>query len=227
MNGWIKLHRKMLEWEWYSDNNVKILFLHIMLKASYRHTRWHGIEVLPGQLITSLDSLSEETGLTVRQVRTALDKLKSTGELTIKVTNRFRVITIENYTMYQDATDDVDKQDDKQDDRQMTSERQTDDKQMTTSKEDKEDKEVKKVKKSKLKDTPYAEIGHMTLYHGEYNKLVADFGELAVRRKIEGLRNWAKIERVKDANSTLRNWLNKDLEQKTQTTTAYRKVAEF
>ena len=102
MEGWIKIHRKMVEWEWYNDNNVKILFLHLLLTANHKDKKWRGTIIKRGQKITSLTNLAEETQLTVQQTRTALDKLKSTNEITIKTTNKYTIITIEKYSDYQD-----------------------------------------------------------------------------------------------------------------------------
>lgn len=128
---WIKIYRKFLEWEWYDDINTKCLFLHLLLTASNADKKWHGMTVQRGQVITSLDSLHEDLGLSVRQIRTSLEKLKSTGEVTSKATNKFRVITICKYDSYQDSK----VYNDKQIDKQATSKRQADDKQATTSKE--------------------------------------------------------------------------------------------
>lgn len=98
---YIKVFRRMLKWEWYTDTNTKVLFLHCLLKANWRDTKWRGRVVRRGEFITSLPSLSKETGLTVQEVRTALNHLKSTGELTDKTYSKFRVITINSYDEYQ------------------------------------------------------------------------------------------------------------------------------
>lgn len=100
-DGFIKLHRKLLDWEWYDDANTKILFLHCLLRANWDSGSWHGIKYQPGQFITSLPSLSEETGLTIKQVRTALAHLKKTGEVADKTYSKFRVITVNNWVGYQ------------------------------------------------------------------------------------------------------------------------------
>jgi len=84
MEGWIKIHRKMLEWEWYNDNNTKILFLHLLLTANHKDKKWQGKIIKRGQKITSIQHLADETNLTVQQIRTSLNKLKSTGEITIQ-----------------------------------------------------------------------------------------------------------------------------------------------
>lgn len=110
MEGWIKLHRKMVEWEWYNDNNVKILFLHLLLTANHKDKKWQGIIIKRGQKITSIQHLAEETKLTVQQTRTALNRLKSTGEITIQSTNKYSLITIEKYGDYQDCNEENNKQ---------------------------------------------------------------------------------------------------------------------
>ena len=103
--GWIKLHRTMMNWEWYTDLPVKVLFLHLLLSANHQPARWQGMTVDRGELITSLEHLAQATGLSVRNVRTALNKLKKTGEITVKVTHRFSLIKIENYSLYQSYDD--------------------------------------------------------------------------------------------------------------------------
>lgn len=136
----IKLYDKMLQWEWYSDINTKVLFIHLLLKANYKNLNFEGRTILRGQLVTSLPKLASQTGLSVRQVRVSLDKLKMTGEVTGQSFNRYRIITVVKYDEYQSS----DRQNDRQmtdklsakrqaDDRQMTGKWQTDDRQMTAS----------------------------------------------------------------------------------------------
>lgn len=102
--GWISLYKKFTHWEWYKNINVKTLFIHLLLKASYEDTEWNGIEVKRGQVITSRQHLAEETGLTEQQVRTSIKKLQSTNEITIKSTNKYTMITIEKYDFYQNSS---------------------------------------------------------------------------------------------------------------------------
>lgn len=97
----VKVFRKMVDWEWYTDTNTKAVFLHCLLKANWRAGSWHGYKYERGQFITSLPTLSKETGLSIQEVRTALAHLKSTGELTDKKYPKFRIITVNSYDDFQ------------------------------------------------------------------------------------------------------------------------------
>lgn len=105
----IKMYRKFMEWEWYTNTNTKALFIHCLLKANWKPGIWRGINYKAGEFITSLPNLSEETGLSIQQVRTALSHLISTGELTSTSTDKLtgekipkcRIITVNNWDAYQ------------------------------------------------------------------------------------------------------------------------------
>lgn len=137
-NEFIKLNRKILNWEWYSDNNTRSVFIHCLLRANWKAGKWKGVSYERGQFITSLASLSKEIGISVRQVRVALDHLYMTGELTSKNLPKARIITVVKYDEYQSR--------DKQNGKQVTAKRQASDKQVTTDIRTKEYKEYKEVK---------------------------------------------------------------------------------
>lgn len=101
LNGYVKLHRKLVQWGWYKDYVVKDVFLHLLIRASFRETKWMGRVISPGQLVTTYKALASELGFTVQTVRTAISKLESTGELTRESTNKFTVITLVNWGKYQ------------------------------------------------------------------------------------------------------------------------------
>jgi hypothetical protein len=96
-NGYIKLYRSMLKWEWYDDINTKVLFLHLLLTVNYEDEKWHGITVKRGQRISSYGKLSQETKLSVKSVRTAINHLKSTGEVAHETTSEYGLFTVVNY----------------------------------------------------------------------------------------------------------------------------------
>jgi hypothetical protein len=129
--GWIKLHRQILEWEWYSDNNCFRLFLHLLLKANHKEKRFKGIELKVGSIVTSRDLLARETGLSSQQIRTALNKLISTNEITSKTSSQGTILQIVSYEKYQVVTNEI------------TNEQPTSNQQVTTNKNiNKENKEI-------------------------------------------------------------------------------------
>ena len=72
--GFVIEPREIMNNEWYTEPNTMHLYRHCRLRANYSDTKWRGIELKRGQFVTSINTLSEETGLSVRQVRTAIDK---------------------------------------------------------------------------------------------------------------------------------------------------------
>lgn len=100
-NGWIKLNKKILKWGWYSDANVKITFLHLLLIATYEDCEYLGIKLKRGQAIIGSEKTAEQIGITRQQLRTALKKLEKFGEISKKSTNKFTIVTVENYNKYQ------------------------------------------------------------------------------------------------------------------------------
>lgn len=129
--GFIKLHRSILDWEWWSDNNTLKVFLYLLLNANWEDSRYRGYDVPRGSLVTGINSLSENLKISERSVRTALKHLKSTGEVTIKSTNKFSIVSIVNWEKYQGFSENATSK--------VTSEvsdnRQASDRQVTTYKE--------------------------------------------------------------------------------------------
>lgn len=122
-NGYIKVHRKMMEWGWYKDANTMRVFFHLLLNANYTEGEFMGYRVKPGQVVCGRKQLAEDLGLSERAVRTAINHLKSTNEVTTKTTNKFTIITIENWGKYQLDDDINDQQNDQQSDQQVTNKR--------------------------------------------------------------------------------------------------------
>ena len=156
MNSWIKLYRKFVEWEWYSDVNCKVVFLHLLLTANHKVKRWQGREIGVGEVVTGRNVLAEEVGLTVQQTRTALKKLCESGEIEDEHTNRFSVIKIVNFQKYQEKSKNQPTNNQVRDleaqgfesgntcevNQQITNKQPTDNQQITTPKEIKNDRNI-------------------------------------------------------------------------------------
>lgn len=100
-NEYLKLYRKLEGWEWYSNPNTKVVFMHCLIKANWRAGSWHGINYKKGQFIASYESIAKSNGLTIRQVRTAIDNLIKSGDVTRLKIGRNLLFTVNNWDKYQ------------------------------------------------------------------------------------------------------------------------------
>lgn len=135
MASWIKLYRDILQWEWFEKSEMVHLFVYFLLKANCEDKQWQGILVKRGQLITSNSSIRRDIKLSAQQVRTCINRLISTGEITYQATNRYAIITICNYDRYQESKLAINEQNNEQSNYQATSEQRTNNEQTTTTKE--------------------------------------------------------------------------------------------
>ena len=117
-----------MNWEWYSDGVVKDVFIHLLLSANHTDIRFKGEILKQGSVVTSVKSLSKALGFSDMQIRRALSKLESTGEISKKATNRFTLVIVNKYGNYQSFSDGNEQADNKQ----ITSRQQTDNRQTTT-----------------------------------------------------------------------------------------------
>jgi uncharacterized phage protein (TIGR02220 family) len=100
--GYVKLHRSLLNWQWHDDAVMLSVFLHCLILANWDTKQWHGQNVARGSFITSTVKLSSVTGLSRQTVSKCIKRLCQTGELDVKSTPHYMVITVKNYDLYQD-----------------------------------------------------------------------------------------------------------------------------
>lgn len=100
--SFVKLYRKFTKWGWYSDPATKAVFLHLLLTANWQDGEFLGEKVRAGECVFGRKKAAKILGLSEQNVRTALDHLRKTGEIsTTKSTNRFSIIKIEKWAFYQ------------------------------------------------------------------------------------------------------------------------------
>jgi hypothetical protein len=196
MSGWIKVHRQILDWEWYSDNNAFRVFIHLLLKANHKDRRFKGIELKAGSVVTSRDILAIETGLSVQQIRTSLDKLKLTNEITSETSSKGTIIQLVNYEKYQIATNET------------TKEQPKNNQQVTTNKnvnKEKNEKEVildswidyrKSIRKALSQATINTILKKMESYSNEQCKYVINN---SIENGWQGL-FWDKVQTIQEVN---------------------------
>lgn len=101
--AYIKLYRKMTNWEWYSDTNTFRVFMHCLLMANWKDGRFLGHEIPRGSFASSYSQIAKQTDLSIQNVRTAFSHLQLTGEITVKSLSKFSIFTVVNYNLYQDG----------------------------------------------------------------------------------------------------------------------------
>lgn len=124
MQGYIAIHRKILNWEWFKEPNHFHVFSYLLLMAQHKDTNYKGIFIPKGSLLTSIKSICDGTGLKTQVVRTILKRLNLTKELTIKSTSKWTIISIVHWSDYQ--------RNNKVSNKQLTNGQQTTNKQLTT-----------------------------------------------------------------------------------------------
>lgn len=97
----IKLDRNIRNWRWYQDANTARVFIDLLLDANISDRDFMGITIHRGETATSYAAIANRLDLTIQNVRTAIDHLKSTGEVTSRRYSKFQVISVVNYERYQ------------------------------------------------------------------------------------------------------------------------------
>ena len=106
---WIKLNRNITRWAWYKNGNTVRVFLHLLLRANVRASKFMGITIQRGEAVGGLRSIADDLDISMQQVRTAIGHLQKTGEISVKNYSKFSVFHIEKYEQYQNqnATESV------------------------------------------------------------------------------------------------------------------------
>lgn len=204
--NYIKLNRKIADWEWYDDPATKIVFLHFLLTANWQDKSWHGIEIKRGETLESLSSIAERNGLTIRNVRTAISHLIDTKSVTVRTAGKYSIYSICEYEKYQGRQEDR-----HEGDTNVTQKRHEGDTKVTPPKERKEREEGKKVRNTNPPIPPFqrfGEYGHVKLTAEQYEKLVNDFGQGTANGGIKVVDEYCEMSKKRYANYNLaiRKW---------------------
>ena len=185
--SYIKLDRKIVDWEWFTDGNVLKLWIYILSNVNVKDKNWRGIEVPKGSMIASVNTLAEACEMSVRSVRTCLERLEKTGEISRKTTNKYTLINAIKWEEYQCSPS--------SDDKQTTNKRQTNDKQTTTPKEYKEVKNERNINNiSQIVDCS-PEFSEALKEFEKFRKLIKKpLTEEAKRRMLKKLKDLAPDE---------------------------------
>jgi 5S rRNA maturation endonuclease (ribonuclease M5) len=107
--GWVKLPRAILKSGLMRKHNLYIFLSYCLSKTTHKpYTAIVGrqwVKLLLGQFVFGREKAAEETGLSVGEIRTCMKNLKAAGVLTIQPTNKFSIITVLNYGLFQGKGD--------------------------------------------------------------------------------------------------------------------------
>ena len=190
--GYIRLHRKITEWEWYKNPAVSRLFIHLLLTAKYEPKRFEGEIVGVGERVISLQKLAEETGFSKSTVISALKKLEKTGEIKRKPTAKFTIVTLLNYTCYNEARPIADR------------------KPTQWKKEEESNKARKQEGKKEGADESSADLPPSPEITPDF--IISKFGQENFERYTAKVRNWMKRKGIKGEPELdmIYKWLDED-----------------
>ena len=100
-NSWIKLPRSFTSWRWYEDTNMVQLYMYLLLSANLEDRARKGISIKRGEYIGSLSKMIEDTGLTMRNLRTCLANLQKTHEIKYKKLKKGQIIILVDFNKFQ------------------------------------------------------------------------------------------------------------------------------
>ena len=144
INGYARVPRALLESDWSDEPETFLVLLRLIIGANFKETDWRGVHLMPGEIIISLSSLSSQSGLSVRKIRTAINRLKTTGYLTCETTNQYTRIFLTDKAFFRECSGESDTLNDTPIDNQSTCERQ----------QRKKDKNEKQISSPRKRFTP-------------------------------------------------------------------------
>ncbi|WP_079529929.1 MULTISPECIES: DnaD domain-containing protein [Halobacillus] len=223
MQGWVKLHRKILHSEIFENEKMLKVFIYCLTKSCHKQTQSRigrqKVKLEPGQFIFGRKKAASELNMKESTVRDYLEILQEDGVVTIQSTNKYSVITVDNWAIYQSNEEDYDNKSTPkkhQEDSTLPSGEQ----QKDTYKNDQELKEVKNVKEFiTTSTTGHAQGDVIQFYQNNFGmirpqiseELLAWSEDLGEQMVIEAMKR--SLDRNKPTwgyvKSILQSWVNK------------------
>lgn len=228
-NGWIKIYRSLLDWEWFKNSNMVHLYIYLIMKANSKDGRYQGVDLKRGQLLTGINAISAKTGISLQSLRTCIKRLKSTNEITVKSTNKYSIITICKYEDYQEAKIETNNQINKQTNNQLTFNQQTTNNKQEYKNTRIQEKDIYAQAREKYKNNKVDENSHALrklikkdyprisqlkeqLTEDEALKIAMTYDKDDIIYMLGQMERYERLfeKKRKNVNSTLVNWLEKD-----------------
>jgi hypothetical protein len=171
-NGYVKMHRSMMEKGYYKDSHYSHLWLHLIFSATYREKEYlfngqiHCLN--PGQFITGRNSISQATGINRSKVDRVLKVFENEHQIEQQMFNKFRIISICNWDKYQN--------DEPQNEPQVSSKCAASEQQVSTINKEKKDNKDKKNNSGSKNPDPRVKFfidWYVMLYEKKFKKKYA------------------------------------------------------
>lgn len=106
-DGFVILFRSIFSpnWQFYGNSNITLFFIYCLAKANHEDRYYNGLLIKRGSFVTSREIMSQESGLSVRNIRTCISHLKSTNILTVNTSRKGTIISINFYDDWQTSTE--------------------------------------------------------------------------------------------------------------------------
>ena len=106
LSGWIKLQRKLLVSTVFADERMLKVFIWCLIRANPKPTDVQvgrqTIHLERGQFVTGRNEAAQELGMSPSAVRRWLTLLSVGQQISLSATNKFTLVTVEKYGLYQD-----------------------------------------------------------------------------------------------------------------------------
>lgn len=149
MEGWVKIHRKMLENPIIcKDSDYLSVWIYLLLNATHKEipALFKGKKIIlkPGQLITGRKSISSKLKISESKIYRIINDYKSEHQIEQQTSNKNSLITIINWDKYQEN--------EQQNEQQMNNKRTTNEQQVNTNKNVKNDNNIYLILLNKYKE---------------------------------------------------------------------------
>jgi hypothetical protein len=203
-NGWIKIHRKMMEHWIYQNSHYFHWWTDLLMNANFEDKKilikGNLYDCKRGQSLYSLDTWAKRWKVDKSKVRRFLQLLQNDGMIVIENVSVSTRLTICKYECYQDERN--------ADETEVKRKRNADETQMTPT------KELKKDKNEKNEKNIYRKILHLEITRAEVDKLIADGYTIdQIDDILDRAENWKGIANKRSLYLTAKNWLSADIKK--------------
>lgn len=214
----VKLDRNIVKWRWYKNPNTFRVFIHLIINANITDHDFENITVKRGEIATSYESIAKALDLSVKQVRTAIEHLKTTGEVAGKTYPKFQVISILSYDVYQGdgqskGSQEAVKGQAEGSQEAVKGQQLKNDKNVKNDKNEKNNIYTLTEEKQKEAKHKYGEYGNVLLTDKEFEKLKAEFKDY--EKRIDNLSSYVEAtgKIYKSHYAAIRMWARNEREK--------------